>query len=436
MPEKTEHSVQPRLTEIEQKLAEDDRGLSHLPEANVNTQSNLGKQIGGSQSNGQAPQISFKEDSPEVPSELAGNSLSPGTIDRISVSHLLEHSPDLIFLLGKDGRFSYLSSACQNLLGRAPKFLVRGSIKEYLPEEDYPPWQDFLRDSLSTSQEFTHRLRNNQDQYVWLESRCRKVCVDGCEMVVCISRPISNPQEGSDWSDQLADKARMGRLSSIGQLAGFILHDLRQPLTSITNYLNAGLRMLKTGSPLTEDVQQALEKASLQVHHANEFLTQLREFVSAGNSVPKPTDLNKILKNTYFLCESELRKNEIQVAWKLADLPLVVVDRVLIQQVVINLIQNAIQAMLETQLTQRKLILSTHLEEKEVVVAVQDTGTGLSEEAKEKIFAPFYSTKSHGMGMGLALCQHILTESGGRIWAEPNPEAGTTFLFALPLAED
>jgi PAS domain S-box-containing protein len=230
-----------------------------------------------------------------------------------------------------------------------------------------------------------------------------------------------------------SELAHANRVATMGQLSAWIAHDVKQPLVSVVTSANAGLRWLSADPPNVEAALRSLERVVKDGHRAAEVLDRTRALVKKASPRKEPVDVNRIISETIALVEAEARQNGIFVKIDLAaDLPLVSADRIQIQQVVLNLIVNAIEAMNSDTTHRRDLrVVSATDPSAGVLVAVQDSGPGLPAERRD-LFDAFYTTKPEGLGMGLAICRTIIESYGGRIWATPNTPQGAVFKFVLP----
>jgi two-component system sensor kinase FixL len=223
----------------------------------------------------------------------------------------------------------------------------------------------------------------------------------------------------------------------MGAMASTLAHEINQPLTAITNYLRGSRRMLDTveGDRLPE-IREALEAAEAGALRAGQIVRRLRELVARGNVSMKTEDLPRLIDEACVLgfVDAHLRRISHRVAADPAA-RWVYADRIQIQQVLINLIRNAVHAMREQ--PTRHIRITTALSSSDMVeVSVEDSGVGLSPEIRDALFSPFRSTKAEGMGIGLSISRTIVEAHGGRIWAEDRNGGGAIFRFTLPLAEE
>lgn len=226
------------------------------------------------------------------------------------------------------------------------------------------------------------------------------------------------------------------RLMSVGEMAATLAHELNQPLAAIVNYLNGSLRLVdQAGGPV--QVERALLAARTQAEHAAAIIQRVREFVRAREPRRDAQDLAAIAATVLELLRLEAERQQLRIELALNDpLPAVYADRVMVEQVLLNLVKNAIEAMREIPPTQRGLRIEGRVNlDDEIEVRVCDRGVGMSEAESEQLFSPFYTTKADGLGIGLAICRSIIEYHEGRLFFEPREGGGSVFGFTLPRAE-
>lgn len=226
------------------------------------------------------------------------------------------------------------------------------------------------------------------------------------------------------------------RLMSVGEMAATLAHELNQPLAAIVNYLNGSLRLVgQAGGPA--QVERALVAARTQAEHAAAVIARVREFVRAREPRRDAHDLAAIAGTVLELLRLEAERQQVEIEVALAGtLPAVYADKVMVEQVLLNLVKNAIEAMREVDAAGRDLRIEGRVNlDGEVEVRVCDRGRGLTPAEGEQLFSPFYTTKSDGLGIGLAICRSIIEYHEGRLFFEPREGGGSVFGFTLPRAE-
>ena len=230
-----------------------------------------------------------------------------------------------------------------------------------------------------------------------------------------------------------AEMAHVTRVMTMGELAASIAHEINQPLSAIVNNGSACLRWMAGDSPNLAEAREAAQDIIREGNRAGEVITRIRAFLRKTETEKVLIDINQTIRDVVILIRNEAEGKEVALQMELAvDLPAVLGDRVQLQQVILNLLMNGIEAMVSITDRPRELrIWSREYEAQQVLVAVQDSGVGLDGENLEQIFDAFYTTKLQGMGMGLAISRSIIEDHGGQLWALPNNGPGTTFQFTL-----
>jgi C4-dicarboxylate-specific signal transduction histidine kinase len=229
--------------------------------------------------------------------------------------------------------------------------------------------------------------------------------------------------------------ARIARITTMGELAASIAHELNQPLGSIVTSGDACLRWLTAKPPNLDEVRQAVEAIIRDGTRASSVLVRIRGLLRRGERLRERSDINDVISEVIAFSHGELRRNGASLLTEMpGNLPPIVVDRVLLQQVILNLIMNAIDAMRVVSNPTRVLRIRTEEQTSgSIVVLVQDSGVGLDPKHSSRMFEAFYTTKTDGIGMGLTISRSIIEAHGGRLWAVANDGPGSTFCFTLPI---
>jgi len=234
-----------------------------------------------------------------------------------------------------------------------------------------------------------------------------------------------------------ADFAHMNRVSMLGELAASLSHEIMQPIASARNNARAAQKFLEMEPPDLGEVREAVASFVSDTDRTGEIIARIREQIKKAPPRKERFDLNAAIEEVIILVRSATNRNGVLVEMRLADgLSLVAGDRVQLQQVLLNLVLNAVEAMGSVEAGARKLLISTEQDRTGALVAVRDSGPGIDPTHLKRVFKAFYTTKSGGTGMGLSICRSIIDAHGGRLWAEANEPQGAVFQFTLPNAEN
>jgi signal transduction histidine kinase len=230
----------------------------------------------------------------------------------------------------------------------------------------------------------------------------------------------------------MAELAHMNRIATAGELSASIAHEVNQPLSGITLRANAALRWLAAETPDINKVRAALTQIVEAGHRAADVVTSIRAMFKKDTNQRTPTDINNLILTVLAIVQVDLRTKGVELRTELdGDLPFIKGDKVQLQQVLLNLVVNAADAMQSVQ--RRVLTVRSEKSKPDTVhVAINDTGPGVDPSNIDRIFKPLFTTKASGMGMGLSICRSIIESHGGRIWVSPGADGGSTFEFELP----
>jgi two-component system sensor histidine kinase DctS len=227
--------------------------------------------------------------------------------------------------------------------------------------------------------------------------------------------------------------AATARLVTVGEMASTMAHELNQPLSAIASYTTGCLNLLESGGGPSAELEEALRKTGQQAQRAGRIIRRVHDFVRKREPTRTSVRINAVVEEAVGFADADARRRLVRVDVALgADGPELRGDPVLLQQVVLNLLRNAMDAMAGTAPEARAIRVATAAGPDGVTVSIADRGAGIPPEVREHLFQPFYTTKAEGMGMGLNICRSILELHGGRVWADPNPGGGTIFSFSIP----
>ena len=227
------------------------------------------------------------------------------------------------------------------------------------------------------------------------------------------------------------------RLVTMGEMASTLAHELNQPLAAIASYNTGCQNLLTSGKSSPQEILPALEKIGVQAQRAGKIIRRVHDFVRKSEPKRAPCQLAEVIDDCLGFAEAEARKRHVRIECAIPPLPPIPADRLMLEQVLLNLIRNGMEAMAGNHEADRVLTIATEIRDNELHVSVSDRGSGISPEISDKLFTAFFTTKPEGMGIGLSICRSIIEFHRGRLWAENNPHSptgsGTIFIFTLPL---
>jgi PAS domain S-box-containing protein len=346
-----------------------------------------------------------------------------------------------IFVADLEGRVVEANDAFLRIVGYGREDLVSGRVRR--PELTPPEWRE--RD-IRTIAELTSTgtVRPFEKEYFRKDGSRVPVLIGGAlfkeggrEAVAFVLDLTERKRAEEALRELESDFARMNRVSMMGELAASLAHEITQPIGSARNYARAAQNFLDMQPPHLGKVREALSSVVGNADRAGDIIERIREHMKKTPPRKERFDLNAAINEVIGLARSLIVRNGVSVQTRLADgLHPIHGDRVQLQQVILNLILNAVEAMGSVETTPRELLISTEQDHTGVLVAVRDSGPGIDSMHMERVFEAFYTTKCDGIGMGLSICRSIIEAHGGRLWAEANEPRGAVFQFTLPGAKE
>lgn len=352
---------------------------------------------------------------------------------------VVETQAELICRYLPDGTLTFVNDAYCRYFGRTRESLVGRTFLELLPEDSHAGALEYVASLSKTSraETYEHQVMRPDGSIGWQQWTDRAVR-DAYGRIVefqGVGRDITELKraeaEAKERREQVTHLTRVGIL---GELSSALAHELNQPLTAILSNAQAAQRILVREPVDLAEVREILSDIVAADTRAGEVIRRLRALLQRGEARRQPLDINEVVAETLELARSEVIARHIAVATSMTPgLPRISGDRVQLQQVLLNLIVNACEAMNGTLPSERSLSLSTAMDgDGSAMIAVADRGHGLSPEVAARLFEPFYTTKAVGLGLGLSISRSIIAAHGGRLWAANNPEGGSTFYAVLP----
>lgn len=358
---------------------------------------------------------------------------------------ILATAVDAIIMIDDRGRIETFNQAATELFGYAPEEIIGQPVNRLMPEPHRTRHDDYMRRYMETGErriigigrELEAEDRHGRRIPIYLA--VSEILLEGQRRFTGIIRDISEQHATREaLAEQRERLAHVGRLSTMGEMTASIAHEINQPLTAIAMYAQSSLKLLARGNTDQDKLAAALEKLNTQSLRAGAIIERIQRFARAQESQREQLALNHLLRELVKLAEGDARIHDVMITFDLADdLPAVYCDPIQIQQVALNLIRNAIDAMKEIDCRNGNalVITSRRRGDHAIEVTVSDQGRGVAEEQQKLLFKPFHTTKKDGMGMGLSICRTIIVEHGGELGYRNNPGVGATFFFTLPVGE-
>jgi two-component system sensor kinase FixL len=355
---------------------------------------------------------------------------------------ILETVPDAMVVIDSQGRIQSFSKAAERLFNYSAEEVAGKNVKILMPSPYRENHDGYLERYHRTSE---RRIigkgrvvvgQRRDGSTFPMELSVGEMHSGARDFFTGFVRDLTESQLAEQRLHELQNElVHVSRLTALGEMSSALAHELNQPLSAIANYLSGAQRLLEThADPTSKKVRGALSKAVDQTLRSGDIIRRLRELVERGETSRRPESVAKLLEEASALALVGAGPLGIRVAYDLdVRAAYVVVDKIQIQQVVLNLIRNALEAMADS--PRRELTLASAIGKDGMVeISIVDTGPGIDAEVAGKLFQPFVTTKAKGMGVGLSICRTIVEAHGGKIWAEPNGGEGTTFHFTVAAA--
>jgi two-component system, LuxR family, sensor kinase FixL len=356
---------------------------------------------------------------------------------------ILDTVPDAIIVIDAQGIIQSFSPAAERLFGYASAEVVGRNVNVLMPAPHREAHDGYIESYLRTGERRIIGIgrvvtgRGKDGETFPMELQVGEFSFFGTRYFTGFVRDLTQRQEAERRIQDLqAELMHASRLSVMGQMASTMAHELNQPLTAVMNYLEAGRQLLSSGIGAPERVGEMMEKAIAQAQRAGDVIRRLRGFVSKGETELRIHNLNQLVEEALALALVGARQRGVRLSLELNQaLPPVLVDHVQIQQVVLNLVRNAVEAM--DQVERRELTINTRAipEEGVAEIIVADTGPGIAPDLADRLFQPFVTTKATGMGLGLSICREIVEAHHGRLTTAPASSGGAVFRVTLPVAD-
>lgn len=357
---------------------------------------------------------------------------------------ILQLVPDAIIIIDERGLIETFGTAAERLFGWTAAEVHGKNVSMLMPSPYQARHDGYLKHYMETGERRIIGIgrvvvgRRKDGSTFPMELSVGEMRPSGRRLFTGFVRDLTEHQLAEKRLQTLqTELLHVSRLSAMGEMAAALAHELNQPLTAVINWTQAARRMLEQpGAAAGQKALDFMEKSIGQANRAGQIIRRLRDFVSKGDTDHRLEDINKVVEEASALALVGAQEYSVRAIFELdAELPPVLIDKVQIQQVVINLVRNAVEALVAVAV--RTVTISTALRTDETVeVRVADTGPGLAPEVLAHLFQPFVTTKERGMGVGLSISRSIIDNHGGRLLASENAGGGTIFSFTLPIATE
>lgn len=356
---------------------------------------------------------------------------------------IIESEPECVKLQTIDGMLLEMNPAGRALVDAdSADDVVGASVYRFIAPEFRPAYEALTKrvfEGESGALEF--QIISLKGQHRWLETHAVPFRNSKGEIMALlgITRDITGRKRAEEEVRKHdTEVAHASRLTVMSEMASTLAHELNQPLSAISNYTRGCMRRIRSSSSNKADILAAMDLVCDQAERAGAIIRSIRAFVKKGDSTRMPSRINSIVQDTVRFADPEARQHGVTLRLSLAEqLPPVLADAIQIEQVILNIVRNAIEAMDGMKLGKREIVIETAVSDGDAVhVYMEDSGPGMSSVEFEEVFGPFFTTKPSGMGMGLTISRSIIESHGGRLWATPNPGGGLTFRFKLPVMNE
>jgi two-component system, LuxR family, sensor kinase FixL len=352
---------------------------------------------------------------------------------------ILDTVPDATVVIDENGIMQSFNTAAIRLFGHTEAEAIGGNVSMLMPAPYHEEHDGYIHRYLTTGERRIIGIdrvvtgQRKDGSTFPMKLAVGEVRYEGRRHFTGFIRDLTERQATEHQLEELqSELARLSRLTAMGEMASTLAHEMNQPLSAIANYLQGSLRLLEgLDQPNARKVSDALGEATKLTLRAGDIIRRLREFVARGELERRPENVNKLVEEASALALVGAREQGVKTVfhWD-ANVGPVLVEKVQVQQVLLNLIRNAIEAMQNSE--RKELVVKTGLSEDGMVeISVADTGCGIDKEIEPRLFQPFVTSKPAGMGVGLSISRRIIEAHGGELWAEPNPGGGTLFRFTL-----
>jgi two-component system sensor kinase FixL len=357
---------------------------------------------------------------------------------------IVDHAAEGIVTIDEEGIIDSFNAAAERIFGYTANQVIGKNVRMLIPAPHNEHHDGYVSRYVKTGEPRMDGIAHEVEGLradgttVPLEITVSEVRLPKRRLFTGIVRDISERRRAEEQARQHhSELLHVARVATLGEIATSLAHELNQPLYAIVNYIRACMERIRSNTRDPRELLEPLERAADQAQRAGQIIERARHFIVKREPHRAAVDINALVRQAADLMMPEVRRLHAHVRLQLADACLrVTVDPVQIEQVLVNMIRNALEAMAEAQALTRQITLRTEMTGDDTLrCEIQDTGPGMSESVLERAFDPFFTTRPDGLGMGLAICRTIIEANGGRLWATADPGHGATFFFTLAISK-
>lgn len=354
---------------------------------------------------------------------------------------LLENSSDLIARIKPNGNFLYISPSCKNILGYSQEELINRCCYDFYHDGDLLKIRKIEASRLNHPNKYTYtyRMRHVEGYFIWFESSFRvsyKKNSTQIEEIYIASKDITERIMEERTNNRTQELAKASRLTTMEEMASGMAHEINQPLTAVINYTRGCVNLLENNKKdYDKKLIEIMLKAIEQAERAGEITHRLKSFFSKGKLYKAPEKVNRLIKEVIESLKQEIEKRKTKIVYRFGrNLPVLMIDKIQIQQVILNLLQNALEAMQHIPSNKKQITIKTSYKNNLVEIIISDTGPGFTADIVNKIYQPFFTTKPYGTGMGLPISRSIVEAHQGTFMVRaPKYNKEGWVCFTLPV---
>lgn len=354
---------------------------------------------------------------------------------------LAENSTNFIARIDPQGKFLYISPSCKAILGYKPCQLQNRSFYDLYHDRDLAKIQkmEASRQTTPDNYTYTYRMRHRDGYYIWFEANFKVVRYTKTKKIKEIEvamRDITDRVMEERAKSRSQKLAKASRLTTMEEMASGMAHEINQPLAAVINYTRGCVRYLENNDKnYDKKLIEIMEKAVAQAERAGEITHRLKSFFSKGRLYKAPEKINRIIREVVDSLKQDIENSKTKIIYRFCrKLPIIMIDKIQVQQVILNLLQNAMEAMQEIPQSKRQITIKTAYIDSMVEVIISDTGPGFTQEIVNKIYQPFFTTKPYGTGMGLPISRSIIETHNGNFFVRaPKYNKEGWVCFTLPV---